>query len=246
MSALPPRLELKYCLPDEEAVRILRVASLFLEPDRGRAAPQRITSLYLDSPTLTFLGWQRTRRPDRFKLRLRCYGDLPPAVVYAEVKGKLGRRVHKQRAAIPASSVRPLLEDAMVPVPPAEPLQAPPGLEAFGGRMRAFGAAAQVLLRVERESLRGATEDPALGVTVDRCLEYQRWQRPNVGGDPGAWSRLPLPLDCPRACAVLELKHGSQRPAWMHAVMGALAPWRRSFSKYAAAMAEVLAAEGGR
>jgi len=67
----------KVLRPAEEAVSVLRLAGLFLERDRGLTGPQRITSLYLDSPPSPS-GLAAGRRSDRFKLRLRAYGSAPP------------------------------------------------------------------------------------------------------------------------------------------------------------------------
>ena len=69
------RVEFKYSVPEGMAMWALQWSGVFLDRDRGLMGPQLITSLYLDTPTLTFFRWHREQRPDRFKLRIRGYGD---------------------------------------------------------------------------------------------------------------------------------------------------------------------------
>jgi hypothetical protein len=243
VSALPARVELKYAVSDAEADAALRLASLFLEPDGDRAERQRITSLYLDSPALDFLRWQRVRRPERFKLRIRTYGE-GPAVAWVEVKGRAGGRVHKQRAAIESSAAVALFAGRT-----AGPLRegsGGPGLAAFCERRHAFGAVPQVALRYERHSLHDPA-DPAVRVTVDRQARWQRARPGQAALDEraGAWTRLHMPASAVEGGTILELKHGGRPPAWMEPLVRRLEPRRIRFSKYAAAMGGVFAVEGG-
>src|SRR6185503_12942135 len=74
------RKELKYCVPATVSECVLDVARMYLVPDVLSLGPrQRVTSLYLDTPQLTFLRWHRDRAGDRFKLRIRRYGEQPPS-----------------------------------------------------------------------------------------------------------------------------------------------------------------------
>src|SRR5215216_7020803 len=97
------RMELKYCVPDSVAAFALDVARAHLSPEPLAGGPrQRVTSLYLDTPDLQFLRWHRECAPDRFKLRIRRYGELSPALLYSEVKRKTRSVVRKQRTAFDA------------------------------------------------------------------------------------------------------------------------------------------------
>jgi hypothetical protein len=240
MTALPDRVEEKYCVPRRYADAALRLGRTFLEPDRQSPGEQCVTSLYLDSPALTFLAWQRERRRERFKLRLRRYGTTPAAPVFAEVKHKSRNRVRKHRAVVPGGDVRALL----VRRDPAETeVASVPGLPPFVARLRAFAAAPQVLVRCRRQALRGTGGERALGITVDRGIEYQRWTEAAFDEHPQAWQRLRLPLD--EADVVVEVKHDGRPPAWMARLMTELEPWHQSFSKYGTVMRAVLKDERG-
>ncbi len=233
--AVVPRVELKYCVPEGHAAAALRVAAGFLEPDVDGGASQQIISVYLESPALTFLHWHLQRRPRRFKLRIRDYG-ADGAVVFAEVKHKSGDVTYKDRAAVPRTAVSALLADTPCGGPD------PPALESFTERRRAFGAAPMVAIRVEREAYRGGPTR-GLAVTVDRRLEVQPWSASQLPGrGERGWQTLTLPE--PAHDAVIEIKHDGAPPLWMTLLMTRLAPWRRSMSKYVAAMAHARLDQG--
>ena len=207
------RLELKYCLPELLAADVLDRARGHLVPEPlALGAQQRVTSLYLDTPDLTFLRWHRQRVGDRYKLRIRAYGELPATTLYVELKCKNGQVVRKERGAFPAA-----IRDAVVAECHAR-----------------HGATPRMLVSVVRESLRDPGQPTA--VTVDRALRYQPTTRIDMIGDAGAWKTLPLPPCAGPAPVLVELKFGADAPLWMAALSEQLAPWRVSFSKYATAM----------
>src|SRR5207253_10418788 len=104
-SRLTGRIEIKYIVSDELAVHVLRTARQYLEPDRGLTEPQRVTSLYLDSPDFTFLQWHQEARRHRFKLRIRGYGETPNRL-YAEIKQRVGDIGCKRRAEFSPSALK--------------------------------------------------------------------------------------------------------------------------------------------
>ena len=230
------RTELKYCVPGPIADLALKAARGYLVPDPLALGPrQRITSLYLDTPYLTFLRWHRERAADRFKLRIRCYGDDPAPTLYAEVKRKTGSLVRKRRAAFAADALPLVLKGSKVTDSAASPGRTD-DLEAFVRHRLLCGAAPRMLITCVRESLRDALDGTA--VTVDRELRYQPTCGADLVGDEAAWRPIPLPVDGAVATALVELKYSIDPPPWMQALIVQLAPWRISFSKYAAAMNE--------
>lgn len=226
------RVELKYSVPEDLAAWALRWSGVFLERERGLTGPQRITSLYLDTPTLTFFRWHCEGRADRFKLRVRGYGDATRECVWAEIKRKAGMIVHKQRAPLPVIVLDSFLRGEA-------PVNAPMDLEEFHRRRKAFQASPKLLLTCERDSLRdkeGACGE--LAVTVDRKIRYQPTRRNDLLDDPDSWRAVKLPGTGDRnnpAVAIVEVKYMHQPPSWMSAMMLRLAPHRVGFSKYRAA-----------
>jgi hypothetical protein len=246
------RTELKYSLPGPIADAALHEARGYLRHDTLALGPQQlVTSLYLDTAHLTFLRWHRERVLDRFKLRIRRYGGHAAATLYAEVKRKTGSVVRKHRAAFPADALYAVL-NAPVGEILSDPAGVPgglalldPALEEFVWHRSRCGATPTMLVTCVRESLRDPRDGTA--VTVDRDLRYQptcRWDAhalesvflENGAGALGEWRSIPLPDAPGRATALLELKYVLDPEPWMAALIEELAPWRVSFSKYAAAM----------
>ena len=228
------RTELKFCVPGPLAAAALDVARGHLVPDALALGPrQRITSLYLDTPHLTFLRWHRERAVDRFKLRIRRYGDGPAPTLYAEVKRKTGSIVQKQRAAFPSGALHFVLGNSDMTVWDGWPYRTG-DLEAFVRHRSQRAAAPRMLVTCVRESLRAPAT--AIAVTVDRDLRYQPIRDGDLVGDDCSWQPIPLPTLSEHGAALVELKHGPASPLWMEGLIVQLAPWRVSFSKYAAAM----------
>jgi hypothetical protein len=207
------RLELKFCVPDLVAIDALDFARAHLDPEPlAQGHQQRVTSLYLDTPDLTFLRWHRERAGDRYKLRIRRYGDLPVNTLFVEVKFKTKSVGRKYREAFDAHEL-----DTVV-----------------GRCLEEYGATPQTLVSSVREALR----DPAMGtaVTVDRALRFQPIRHGDLVGATRAWRALPVPPCSDQPPALLELKYEAGPPVWMSALIDRLAPWRVSYSKYATAM----------
>src|SRR5262245_5553276 len=97
------RFEFKYFVPERLVDAVRCFAEPYLERDEFAAREPngvyRINNLYLDTPDLAFY-WAHTRgNPDRFKLRVRTYGD-GRGTRFLEVKRKYRHVVIKHRAAV--------------------------------------------------------------------------------------------------------------------------------------------------
>lgn len=231
--ATPGRVELKHAVPEAVAAQALDWSRAFLGPDRGAPGLQRVTSLYLDSPELTFYQWHRQRRTHRFKLRVRGYGDQPADRVFAEVKENAGHVRRKSRAELPAAALAPFLISG-----DRTPCGCASGAarDEFTGRSRAYGARPTVLVSCMREALRETGAAGEVAVTVDRRLVYQATARADLVAGPAGWRALMLPVRPGPNLAIVELKYVDCPPAWMATLLRHLTPYRVSFSKYAAAV----------
>jgi hypothetical protein len=230
------RIELKYAVPEDVAAHVLSIGLAFLDPEIHAAElRQRITSLYLDTPQRTFLRWHRARAADRFKLRLRRYGEAVDARIFAEVKRKTNSVVNKRRAPIPAGAVFDLLSGSRLPYARLTALESEHLAEFVRQRLR-FGAKPEVLVTCVRESLRGSFPEEENAITVDRDIRFQRMTEASLVGDPSIWTAVPLPRVSRMGTAIVELKYSRRPPAWMTPLIMRLASARVSFSKYDVAM----------
>jgi hypothetical protein len=172
------RTELKYSVPGPIADTALQIARGYLRPDTSALGPQQlVTSLYLDTAHLTFLRWHHERAVDRFKLRIRRYGDDAAPALYAEVKRKTGSVVRKHRAPFPADALHAVLNASVDQVLPLSPgptgrVLPPSPLASVDRRDGPSERTVQPALdrRVaERPDLGGGGSDPAL----DRFIRYR-------------------------------------------------------------------------
>jgi hypothetical protein len=219
------RFENKYALPRDVATQILDYSRRFLPPDRGEDGTQRITSLYLETSELTFYRWHHERREDRFKLRLRGYGEVPVATVYLEIKRKSGDLVRKHRAEVAVPQLTSVLTGSG--------RGGSPELREFVKMYREFGAQARMLVRCVRTAFREHNGDGGTAVTADREIVCQPVSTYDLTGDATAWRPIALPV---YDATMLELKYVKRPPAWMAAIMSDILEHRVRFSKYAAAM----------
>ena len=232
-SRLAGRIEIKYTVSNEMAAQVLRTARQYLEPDRGLTEPQRITSLYLDSPDFTFLQWHQEARRHRFKLRIRGYGERPERL-YAEIKQRVGDVGRKRRAEFSASAlnlvigngdgrIRALIGDSY------------PDLTEFIQKRNAFQAEPKVMVQCSRQSFRESGSAGETAVTADYQIAYRLAADWDLSGSH-EWQPVVLPSRDKSETAVIELKYSQEPPPWMSSLMLDLEPHRVRFSKYRAAL----------
>jgi hypothetical protein len=233
-SRLAGRTEIKYIVSNELAAEVLRTARQYLQPDRGLTEPQRITSLYLDSPNFTFLQWHQEARRHRFKLRIRGYGEMPN-LLYAEIKQRIGDVGRKRRAEFSPAAVKFVLEGGGGRVR-ASLGDFHPDLTEFIQKRNAFRAEPKVMVRCYRQSFRqdGSTGETA--VTADCQIASRTASDWDVSGAATGWEPVLLPGRDASEATVIELKYSQKPPAWMNSLMLDLAPHRVRFSKYRAAV----------
>lgn len=230
------RKELKYIVPEAVASHVLYLAAGFLRPEIYLNGPRQcVTSLYLDSVRRACLRAHRQRLPDRFKLRIRRYGDANDGVAFVEVKRKRLSMVHKTRARVPIGAV-PALVSSLRPPDSGKETTEIESLHEFFKRRLVLGAEPVVLVQCERESLRGVGAERETAVTVDRRIRYQPACGADLVGTRDRWMPLRVPSRGREPAVVMELKHGGAPPVWMRPLMAHLRPWRASFSKYHTAL----------
>lgn len=240
----PDRFELKYWVPESVAADIVRHCAPYVAADvhdEDALTGQVNTSLYLDTPDLAFFHAHIEHAPDRYKLRVRAYGDPPRGKAFLEVKRKINRITLKTRADVPMGQMVPLLDGSYEQLPVLD-VNSRRHLEHFLYLKTITHAEPAVLVRCRRQAF--ASMDPAedIRVTFDRFITFQPWAHLSLDGEPGAWE----PLDGTEQHggegphALLELKFPRIAPTWMRDLTEKLEMRRVSNSKYACAMRALL------
>lgn len=227
------RFELKYIIDEQCAAGIRDFISSHLEPDE-HAKPEQgfaygLSSLYLDSPTLTLFNQTHHGIKNRFKLRIRFYDDDPDHPAFLEIKRRVTDVICKERATVTRQAVRQLL---LRKGPSQSWLMQDNGNPKSGSALLNFcnlsdsiGAAARIYVSYAREAYVSPNSN-SVRVTFDRRLFGTPHQqgaglsmpedgvRPNVGG------------------VILELKFTDRFPEWIRELVQAFDLQRTSVPKY--------------
>jgi hypothetical protein len=215
------RYEAKYIVPPALVPRIREFIRPFCNPDpHGEGDPPEymITTLQLDTPALSFHHAKANEAVNRFKLRVRTYGETGCGRVFLEVKRKINGTIVKSRSSVPASAWgEKLLFAPKLEVAFASRKEEDSFLE-FRRLAQITGARPTVCIRYIRESYFGRNDHYAR-VTFDRKLQYRpapSWELTPAGA---RWFSMDTPLvqnkDLPGSGVVLELKTLSSAPTWM-------------------------------
>jgi len=238
----PDRFELKYWLPESATEAALEYARpyLILDPEIAKRGllQQCSTSLYLDTPDLASFRTHVDGAPDRFKLRVRAYGDPPAGMAFFEIKRKLDSRGVKTRAAVPLEHVQAYLEGRYERLPDSMKPSVRRNLESFLYAQLSSQAQPFLLVRAFRESYCSADPREEVRMTFDRRICYQPARGASFDHDPDAW----IPINGLEQHGqhgdhtLIELKFAKLPPMWMKRVIQQLGLARVSFSKYCAAV----------
>jgi hypothetical protein len=215
------RYEAKYVIPSRLVPRIREFIRPFCMPDpntHGDPPEYVITTLQLDTPDLALHRAKMNEAKNRFKLRVRTYGEPGESAVYLEVKRKIRGTIVKSRAKVPFDrwSER-VVRDTRVNLT-FKSREEENGYLNFVRLVRETGARPVVLVRYNRESYFGKYDTYAR-VTFDRRLLYQRTSSWDSWGRNGRWLAMDTPLAQNHgnrySGVVLEIKTLSDAPHWM-------------------------------
>ncbi|MDQ8202836.1 polyphosphate polymerase domain-containing protein [Pelagicoccus sp. SDUM812003] len=239
----PPRIrhELKYIVPERYADEIREYLQVFCEPDsfaQGEPPVYTVSTLQLDTPALSLHFAKERKQVNRFKLRVRTYGEEPAGTVFFEVKRKEENYVRKTRSRVAVADYGPHCfgESPMVPrfKTEAEAMNHYEFLRLY----RSLGALPMAHIRYERESWIG-NPDTSVRITMDRRIRYRRAKDFSLHG----LSKLPwrsmdtqVALRRPFAGFVLEMKCSLEVPTWILYLVRKYNLERSGFCKYSTAM----------
>jgi hypothetical protein len=242
------RYETKYIIPKAMVSEIRELIRPFCEPDpNGTGSPPTyvITTLQLDSPELSLHHAKLWDLVDRFKLRVRTYGDpVGEAPVFMEVKAKDRNTILKLRCQMPFDRWgEHLFRDEIIKGVSFKTAKETENFYQFLRLAKQIGARPVMLIRYRRESYFGKI-DSYSRVTFDSLLEYQQTDDWNSWGAGRAWRALDNPMMQTRrhdkelsfSGVVLELKALLDVPKWMIDVVTQMDLWRGGHCKYSNAI----------
>ena len=221
------RYEIKYVIPRTLVPKIREYIRPFCEADAygcGYPPTYVITTMQMDSPGLSLHHAKLWDFVNRFKLRVRTYGDpVGKFPIFLEVKAKYRSTVVKFRSKIPFDKWgahlfgNEILRDLEFKSRKEED-----NFYQFVRLTKEIGAQPVMLIKYHRESYFGKLESYAR-VTFDSRLQYQQTYSWNSWGRDGQWRALDNPIMQTRrhdkelnfSGVVLELKALSDVPRWM-------------------------------
>lgn len=215
------RYEAKYIIPRSLIPQIRAFIAPFCVPDpygRGTYPEYTITTLQLDDYEFSLHEAKVREALTRFKLRLRTYGEIGSAPVFAEVKAKLDQTIVKTRSAIPFEVwSKELVFGVKVPSCFKSVRQEVDFLQ-FKRLVWELDARPVLLVRYVRESYVGAVDRYAR-VTFDHKLQYQMTDSWTDFGRGGEWRKMDSSeaqgFGLAYSGVVLEVKTLSHMPVWV-------------------------------
>lgn len=235
------RFEVKYRVSELQATAIrdyiLPYVSVDAHVRQGSHYP--INSLYYDSPSLMLYRDSATGVKNRFKLRVRAYGDAPGQPAFFEIKRRIDGAVRKSRGKLSGVQVQDFLHGISdgglwdgIGARDAE------ALHRFRDLMDRVCAAPKVYVRYMREAYVGR-EEGGVRVTFDREIHTAPYDGPggNLWVGNGGWRPLAV------SDVVLEVKFNGAFPHWILDMIRRFDLLRCSMSKYVAGV-DILRREG--
>jgi hypothetical protein len=225
------RFELKYLVGEEKAWAVRDFISFHLEPDEFAARCVDYTypvhSLYLDSGDLETYQAVQDGHKNRFKLRLRYYGD-DDRTIFFEIKRRTNEVITKARAGVRREAVAGLLQGELpqfhhLTNPTAAELAA---LQEFCRLMRMLGATPRSHVAYRREAWMSMRNN-SMRVTFDRQVQCEPKFGPELTTGIGR-SVAPFQKN-----VILELKFADRMPNWCGDMVRSLNLVRGGAPKYA-------------
>jgi|APCry1669188910_1035180.scaffolds.fasta_scaffold09762_3 VTC domain len=221
------RYEVKYVIPRWLVPKIREYIRPFCELDpycSGDPPEYVITTLQLDSPGLSLHYAKLWDFVNRFKLRVRTYGepvgDFP---VFMEIKAKFRATVVKFRSRVPFDKWgKHLFGDEILRGINFKDKKESENFYQFVRLVKEIGARPTMLIKYRRESYFGKN-DRYSRITFDTRLQYQQTYSWDSWGRDKPWHNLDSPLTQTRrhdkevsySGVVMELKTLHDVPLWL-------------------------------
>jgi hypothetical protein len=227
-----PRFEHKYRIDERTAFAVRDYISSYLEPDRhildARKNCYPVNNVYLDSEDLKTYWTAINNEKDRYKLRIRSYGESPDLPVFCEVKRRVHGETIKSRGAVHRSSLDALLAGDM---PTAEDMafDSLSDLRAtmmFVDLVRRIDAKPTARVSYSREAW-VSPDSELIRLTMDREVKVAPTRSSDLSWDDSLEPTYPFGDN-----VVLEIKISGNAPFWFMDLEQAAGLRRGSAAKY--------------
>ena len=253
------RVETKYLVKKSELPTLTRAIAAKLESHRftGEAANRLpdaqhfVTTIYFDTPSLTYFKAAKSNQQSNLKIRAKEYYDLHPSLaelatdpeqilryqpwLWFELKRREGQSTSKRRFRFPKAAAATLFDEQRAPHDLPEGKSERADAEALIAHVHAQAEPIGPSAIVNYRRLSFQNQDSTLRVTIDVGLAFFpvppdlfRRARPLSKSELGKAARA-------EPCAVVEVKHRSQVPSWLEQALQESAGGPVSFSKFTAA-----------
>lgn len=238
-----PRHEMKFVVPRSLADSVREYIGSFCEADpMAVGSPPRytVTTLQLDSPDLSLHSAKARELKNRFKLRVRSYGDADGSCpIFVEIKRKFNHIVSKSRVKLSRESYLDDLAGGLSGgvFPEFKCIKDRDTFSEFVRLSRSIDAGPVMRIRYERECWVGI-EDTSVRITIDDRLEYQTTVDYRVFDANRTWYQADLARVTKQKddFVILELKCGLDIPAWLIRLVKQYRLERTGFCKYSEAV----------
>lgn len=231
------RFECKYLIHPRMVEAIRAYMRPYVQLDRhARAQPGHrypICSLYLDSPDLKLCEATERGDKNRFKLRIRSYGDGPEQQVFLEVKKRMDGIVYKLRCTRSQQQFQAFCQTLLSGKSQA-PRNVSVELEEFSQLLFLHKAGPVMRLKYQREAYETVAKDP-VRITFDTDLVSTPTFDYYLSHSGSDW--VPTPL----GGTVLEIKFTERFPPWVGEMIKRFDLRRCSVAKYVLSMKKALA-----
>lgn len=225
------RFELKFQISESTAVAVRQFVRPYLAPDESAPDPTfpsyPVHSLYLDSGDLHTYRATINGDRDRYKLRVRYYDDAPDSPVFFEIKRRVDRCIHKQRARVRRDRVASLLTGTW---PSTRDLVRPmardfASLRRFCDLLHLLEATPRARVSYDREAWTSEGHN-SVRVTMDRAVLCEPELAPRL---VTTFSRPARPFG---DSVILEIKFTDRFPDWLAVMVRTLNLVQGGAAKY--------------
>lgn len=225
---LTSRFERKYLVSSHVADQIRHMVAPHMQHDpfSVNAVGNRysVCSLYFDNQELFLYNQTKNSEKNRYKLRVRSYGDAANDDLFFEVKKRLNQVVRKDRSAVGREEGRKII-DAISSGNPVDSITDNAALNNFLHLSKESSALPNLRVRYMREAFESRTADP-VRVTFDTDLMTCPSPNAELSAGEGNWVRVP------DRGVILEVKYSGDSPPWVQNMMEVFHLTNQSVPKY--------------